>query len=352
MNATGTPSVVALQWFDKVLLGVVALAALFMLGAALSADDALAADAERLADYARQLETLEKLQQPQPMPELLLSHQAECQVEADAVPICRALPDWSMHRRPYLLTAFTSVLEGPPAIHGAPTVLAPQIERGRVTLRWTPSPSDRYVDIKGYEVQRARSEAGPWMLVGEAQPDAPSFVDETVRARTSYWYRVISFAVTDTRHPRKPKPLAEEDRIKQSEPIGPVETPRDTFIVPQYVEVPDPVKQPGAKKRARVVVHVWDRGEGKLVRMSSFFIEVGEEIGDPKSGRGPMREGGVTARRTTGATLIDCGEESRKRTAPGGFTVSYSYRYIVVRHADGTEERFDNVDLPEELRGG
>ncbi len=341
-----------LRWFDKVILGVVVAVTIGALVVSFGSDDQLAEAASEISVLNDRVGRLAEIQAKVGVDEAAVSDiaiagQVDGQIAASAVPSAEPFPVWAHERRPYCLTQFRSGDPGRPApFHGAPSGVIAQPEHGQVTVRWAENVRNAYVDVKGYEIERRAPTETEWTVVGRAGATELAFVDDTVGARRTYLYRVSSVATEDALHPRKPSTLPEDRRILVSDSVGPVETPRDLVLVPQFVEVPDPIAQPDAIKRARIVVHRWRDGAWTKVR--SYLVAIDEEIGDADDDAATLGRSGKLERFTTGAVLVDCGSEMRK-TDRGGFEVSWEYRFVVVRFGD-REERFDNVDLPEALK--
>lgn len=102
-----------------------------------------------------------------------------------------------MHRpRTTLLFGLTLLLSGAPAGAQAPAVEKPAApaEKLKNTLRWRTTD----VDVWGYDVFRAESEAGPFTKINDQLIDGRiknrahefSFVDDTIAAGKDYWYYV------------------------------------------------------------------------------------------------------------------------------------------------------------------
>ncbi len=348
------PKELLLKYFDVGVLVIVALAVVYAAFSVFQSDPETQAQASTIEQNAATLKTNTDRQGETWDPEassLDLASVLGAQIQVKRVPPGESWPAWSLDRRPYLLTAF----KGPPPDlipkHEAPGNVTATAARGQVAVRWTESIQNKYVLVKGYEVQRKDAEAGEWNVVGRATASDTEYVDKDVKAQSDYWYKIVSVAEVDRNHPRirtfkGEVKLEDDDKIKQSEEAGPAETPRDVYLIPKFAQIPDPVKQPDGTKKAFVKVYKWDSDTNDWIKPKQFPVEIGQPIGEIQKAIGSQ----PAIDRRTGAKLLDCGQDEVEEKIAGGTAVKRTYYWIEVEFEDGTKARFDNLKIPEEIK--
>jgi hypothetical protein len=348
------PKQLALQLFDKAILaGFVVWLLLAVSGfvekpAELSSSDALQADLKKIGDHMGKA-TIPDVQEPGWEAAL------RKQLDASTVPPAQPGPAWALEKRPGFLWTYTDVTPTFAAKHRPATDLsADGATRGQVVVRWKPSIENEYV-LCSFEVYRHEgAEAGePWEKVFTAGPGATEWIDSTIRARSTYFYKIVSIAEPDRENPvvvRYNLTVAAAEARKESEVCGPVRTARDVFVIPTsggVTEVTDQdlIRDPNAKETASVKVYKWDP-ETSTFQQAQFNPQAGQPIGEKRRLRGARRDFDFT----TGAVLDDCWIELRPR--PNNPEFPERVGWIRIRFADGTTEEFSEKDKPEELGGG
>ncbi len=349
------PKELALKHFDKGVLALILAGLILVLVGHFSADTTSAV-AGQIQQHLTAIDKKHKDQKKPAAVQLAFVEDASRQIKVDTVPQAAGFPAWTMHRRPYLLVKSGPPPPGAVPLHYPPVAVTVSSDRGRVTVRWEESDQNKFVEINGYEVLRRDSADGVWSRVGSVEAEVSEYVDTDVVASTDYWYKVVSVADVDHNHPRVRKAEKEgvvvkfkdpDDRVKESDVAGPVETPRDVYLIPTQVMVPDPITEPEKVKSAFVKVYRWDSSAGDWLKPKQFSVNLGDSIGQLQKGstRRPARD------YRTGAKLVDCGVFKKEVQIKGTeMTINKEFLSIEVEFEDGTRARFTNEEIPEEIR--
>lgn len=225
-------------------------------------------------------------------------------LDPSAVPVAPLFPAWVMERRPGFLFDVPPPPRPPELAHTPPAaVVADAGARGRIVVRWQPGTALHLLVTCALE---RREGEGPWTAIAtDLAPGVSERVDEAVRPRTRYEYRVVATARVDEDDPviidarRRGAFTALDAALARvvSEPSAAVETPADTYVVVRSVQVDrDP-----RKSSAYVVVHRWDVPAGRFVARS-FRVTVGERVGDGSHDTGAVLE---TVGETGGALWVE-----------------------------------------------
>ncbi len=114
------------------------------------------------------------------------------------------LPAWATHRRPLILRRMAEMREPLACRHDAPVLARPSVERGAITLRWSPGEGDAHVEITHYSVERAVNprDVEPVFAALAELPFAGLdyvYTDRDVEPDGGYVYRIVSHARPDLR---------------------------------------------------------------------------------------------------------------------------------------------------------
>jgi hypothetical protein len=72
----------------------------------------------------------------------------------------------------------------------APTRLAvTSVTSSRISIRWR----DNADTESGYQIERKTGSTGTWSQIASVGPNVSTFTDTTLKARTTYYYRVRAF---------------------------------------------------------------------------------------------------------------------------------------------------------------
>ena len=350
------PKELALKHFDKGVLALILACLILVLVGHFSADTTSVV-AGKIQTFLSSIDNKHKAQKKPAAVQLAFVQKASRQIKVDTVPQAVEFPAWTMHRRPYLLVKI-----GPPPDEVVPEhypviAVTTSADRGRVTVRWEESDQNKYVEINGYEVVRRDSADGVWSRVGSVKAEVSEYEDSDVVASTDYWYKVVSVAEVNHEHPRVRRAEKVEgvvvkfkdpdSRVQESDVAGPVETPRDVYLIPTQLMIPDPVTEPEKVKSAFVKVYKWDSSAGDWLKPKQFSVNLGGSIGQLQKGstRRPARD------YRTGAKLVDCGVFMKEVKVRGTeMTINKEFLSIEVEFEDGTRARFTNEEIPEEIR--
>lgn len=267
----------ALEHFEKPLLGATILCAL---GAALG-----------FSQSPRVLDEVEDLEQDQilidhfmetaraelsPVPDM--PARLERQLDPDAVQHLEALPRWTSHRRPGVLTRTKRRPDPPVLSHSPATLKVPEVRRGELRLSWTAPQGSEGLDRTELELWRL-VEGEEWQLRARLGLDETRFRDDEVRWGFRYSYQLRSRAQLTPKvrrdWPDLLTPALAEVRSKPSEAVEPK---AEVLIEVNSVTVHDPIRQPDAVDTAYLYVHRWDAGKNAFTRRG-MLVEVGQAIG-------------------------------------------------------------------------
>lgn len=342
------PKQLALQFFDKAVLGGFAVWLVLTAAGMASQPEGLDKKAELDANLAKIAEHM-KGSTVAPSTDAGWRTKLEAQLKAGEVREPPPAPAFALERRPYFLYQVHVDVPTYACKHGAPTdVTADGSQRGQVIVRWKPSLENEYV-LCTYEVSRKKND-GAWEVVNNAGPGTTEYIDTNISARATYLYKVTSVGEADRESPvvtRYNLKLAEAETRKESPECGPIQTQSDIFVIPQNVVVvtdQDLIANPNAKESAYVKVYKWDP-ETSTFQNATFNVEVGKPIGDKKKlrGRGEFDF-------STGAVLDDTSIEERPHPKIQGHTEKV--QVIRIKFADGSTVDFNDKDKPAELGGG
>lgn len=221
-----------------------------------------------------------------------------------------ALPAWSMHRRPGVLTKEKPKAARAQAKHYSVTdVKHDASDRGKAKITWQKASDNDYVIVTNYVVQRRVGKDGEWEEIARLAEDTTSYTDEKLAARSEYYYRVVSVAEIDRmskRVQRDKMTLSSEDSEKISSETGPVTTERDVYLIPQSVTVKDLVRDANSKDEAYVYVYKFDPATGDFLPKKGFRVVEGQEIGQK------LKIGRKEVDYSTGAIFESCRRETGK----------------------------------------
>ena len=327
----------ALEHFEKGLLalavGIVGYTLVTSAGTPAAIKDTATIDKERKSIDSH-------MKSAQPTDEPVEDHLATLKARLDegAVPAAKDLPGWMLYRRPGVLTKEKPKAARAQAKHYSVTdVKHDASQRGKAVVSWSRASDNDYVVVTNYVVQRREGTDGEWIELARLTSDKTTYTDESLGARTSYFYRVVSIAEIDRMSKRvqvDKMTLDPGDTEKTSNETGPVATERDVYLIPASVSVKDLVANANAKDEAYVYVYKFDSESGAFLPKKGFRVLEGEEIGQKvKSGRKETDY-------TTGATFVSC----RTETAKGKFGQEVQVGVIKIRWKDGTEEEARTTD--------
>jgi hypothetical protein len=257
----------------------------------------------------------------------------------------RALPNWTMYRRPTVLASYKRKEKRARVVHMPPTAVKGNGDtRGKIVLTWAHTQGNEFVIVENYLVQRKEGKEGEWKTISTLKGEDTRHEDAALASRKTYFYRVVSQGQIDHESGtvRKQKLLLDASEAEQASiEVGPFTTARDVYIVPSNVTPVTQamlIKDSKAKARAYVYIYKWHAGAGEFIK-KGFPVEQDKPIG--KAGV-KVRVGGKRMELdfSTGATLVDCREEMR----PGKFGQETKVGIIKIRWKSGSEEEATTLD--------
>jgi hypothetical protein len=347
------PKQLLLQHFEKGLLGVAAIW-LLAVGAGFGSNpkdfdikDKLQENIAKIKDYT----STHKVTEP-PLPNW--ESDLKKNLLAANVPSAKEFPSWTLHNRPNLVYIFADVPTGQEPVHEPPIDVSARPERGKITVSWNESEDNALVVIDEYEVLRRVGPKGKWESVGKVSGDTNEREDNNVNPRSQYFYKVISHASIDSEHPLVSKAqsrglmkkLKKGVEKNESSVTGPHKTPRVLIVIPNVVMIPtekDLFEDVDAPAKCDLTVYKWDPEDAKgWARKRYYAVNERAKIGSKiKKGR---REIDFTTGVLKSAVIIE-------RPHPSIKGATKKYCIIVVKYADGSEEKFNNFDVQKELEG-
>lgn len=262
------------------------------------------------------------------------------QLDPGSVPAAAPFPAWVMERRPSFL--YQIEIEAPEyhTAHHAPTVDAAPVERGKIKVTWEPSNENLYV-VATFEVHRKTGDAEQWEKMAELPTTERSWVDDKINSRKKYSYKVVSLAKIDQEDPvvqQNKLVLPDEERLKESSPVGPIGVKQDFMILPTEVHPvteEELIKNKDAKAWATIKVKKWD-AEGNAWEEKTYFQKnPGWKVGQKEK----IKRKEVDF--STGAELLEV--EIRTRKAKRG-DFEEKVHVIKVKWPDGQTEEFTSKD--------
>ena len=318
-----------IRWFDKLVFGLTVGAIVLSVVWRDAGSDAAASELESLLERVETAARSQELLAGEP---LQFTAQARQQIDAVSVPAAQPFPSWIMHRRPYLLVKIDVPLDRPPSRHGHPEGVSVSVSRSGITVRWLESPQNELVKVEGYELHRRKGTSGQWQSIAKTDADGFELVDRSAPQSVDVWYRVSSQAHEDAEDASKPLPLSADRQRLISEPSGPHRVPGRLLVVPDYVEIPDPVSQPGRSRWARISIYAWDGSRDQWDRGASSVVTPGARLDD------------------LGAQVVDLGLR-HETVVRLGVRYVRELGWVEIRFDDGREERFDVGTLPQSVGG-
>lgn len=281
---------------------------------------------------------------------------------AENVPGPKQYPTWTFHRRPNIIFKFADPKPVQEAEHFPPTGAAAVAERGKITVTWEAAKDNAFVLVEKYEILR-QAGAGEYSVIGDVGAEVTEYVDEAVNARSEYSYKIRSIARLNDLDPvvarMNVKQLAKDKRIRESGETERVRIPREIIVMPLIWREPsqNQILKEGRdrdlKGKVTFYVYVYVGGEGKdaWVRHKFRNVEGGLPepalVGDPKGETRKVRGREEEVSFYTGGVLTKCGLEEREGT--GGINGKRKGCYMVIRYEDGSEEKVNSFDYPEEI---
>jgi len=204
-------------------------------------------------------------------------------------------PSWVLHRRPNVVFDLPGgpIIQDP--VHGVPVNVSLRPERGRITVTWEASSDNALINPTEYAVLRKTSADGKFEPLATVGGEDSEYVDKTVNPRSKYWYKIRSTAELDTEHPlvRKAKMTALKDdlKVRESDAVGPISTPKDTIIQVTYCQMPtddEILANPDVKGKARIKIWKFDPDNAKKPWIYHQYnnVTVGTKIGKIERKRG------------------------------------------------------------------
>lgn len=317
------------RWFDKLVFGLTVGVVVLSVAWRDDATEVMASELEGLLEHVETRARSQELPAAEP---LQLAVQARQQIDARSVPAAQPFPSWIMHRRPYLVIRIDVPQDRPPSRHGCPEGVSVNVSRSGITVRWLESQQNELVLVEGYELHRRKGTSGQWQSIAKADADGFELVDRTAPQGVDVWYRVSSQAHEDAAYANKPLPLPADRQRLMSEPSGPHRVPGRLLVVPDYVEIPDPVSQPGRSRWARISIYAWDSSRDQWDRGASSVVTPGARLDD------------------LGAQVVDLGLR-HETVVRLGIRYVRELGWVEIRFDDGREERFDVGTLPQSVGG-